>query len=735
VGYTQEPQGGGAVLLILDNVDRAELLSQRQLSLLPKLDEARDRIRILATSRKGKDELPAQDVCVLELGRLTPDEAKALMAKMRRGCAYPDAAYEAGINDLVGLLDGYTLAVEQVAAYLALNDDVNPGALAQHFRKEGLAETDALLIHDERVKGELMHPAALMRIVLAQTLKSLDSVPLARRALELAAFMPPDHVPWEWLRSLVQKEYPAYFEGSSAHLPNAWEKARKRLASSQLLVESSSGVAWLHRVIGDHLRKRLTEIAPDLSIKSAEAIDEFALTVVARHAHRTHKWDARFEGDQAALHAYAFNCKATHRRNVTSARISKAISDIEAASGRLSVAGELAEYALEAADALSREDPRNLELLQLRASAYRNLANCLLKRSTQGDLDLALSHLRQAEDIFSYLRDKSTNIQPLLELIFTREGIAALLIRRGGRGDIEGGIALYKQELEKLNYLTLVHSDHDELKLNWAILADQYVDALVLFGKDHDMNVAREIQHKRLHQAEQLKTAYPNDERHQRELAFAYHKLASIHDRMAYPNAAVDSLPLLERSLKLRKEMWDRDKTNAVILRDLSVGRDSLAGHYLRRNAQGDAEKAIALLTPSLEAFESLVAGNPLDGGAVRDLAEVCAYLSQANERLGGIDVAITHQRRAVELNFQMHQRENSVHYSEHFAISVIHLASLLLRLETEDARAEYALLMPIGHKIFSELNSMGALRAQWQPTLAEMDDFVARATSSDSAT
>ncbi len=76
-GYTREPRGGGAVLVILDNVDQAALLAQRDLVTLPELNEAQERIRFLATSRIGRDQLTADAVQVVPLDRLSPDEARA----------------------------------------------------------------------------------------------------------------------------------------------------------------------------------------------------------------------------------------------------------------------------------------------------------------------------------------------------------------------------------------------------------------------------------------------------------------------------------------------------------------------------------------------------------------------------------------------------------------------------------------------------------------------------------
>lgn len=78
---------------------------------------------------------------------------------------------------------------------------------------------------------------------------------------------------------------------------------------------------------------------------------------------------------------------------------------------------------------------------------------------------------------------------------------------------------------------------------------------------------------------------------------------------------------LHERHAKLAQTYFDANPDSAEARRDLSVSQTKLGDFYLRRGAAGDAERAEAMYTASLETRKALVDANPESAQARRDLS------------------------------------------------------------------------------------------------------------------
>ena len=108
----------GTVLLVLDNVDDMQLLHPQQTDSLTKLGP---NLHLLATTRLAD----TRHVRALTLGQMKHEEAVALLDKFR---PIKNELERMAAESIVRQLDGFALAVELVAAKLAITPDTTYGA-------------------------------------------------------------------------------------------------------------------------------------------------------------------------------------------------------------------------------------------------------------------------------------------------------------------------------------------------------------------------------------------------------------------------------------------------------------------------------------------------------------------------------------------------------------------------------------------------------------------------------
>ncbi|MDT5397196.1 MAG: hypothetical protein QOK33_427, partial [Mycobacterium sp.] len=261
---TDDPDAGAAsCLLLLDNVSEPTLLAESQLAVLP--DQSW--FHLVVTTRLGLDDVGAAgtraSVAMIEVGRLEDDDALVLIRDHQpaRDPArlHPDFSSEAeedAARQVVDLLDGYALAIEQAAVYLG-TPGKEPTQLLDVLRENGTALLDEFGSAPEGVQA-IRHKERLAAVIVDQTLQRLPA--RARDASSLASLLPPDTVPWEWLEVLTDppdKPVSPRLPGLSSG--DGWAATQRVLEGRRLLTPADDPrFARLHRVLGAHLRQRLT---------------------------------------------------------------------------------------------------------------------------------------------------------------------------------------------------------------------------------------------------------------------------------------------------------------------------------------------------------------------------------------------------------------------------------------------------------------------------------------------
>ena len=216
-----------AALVILDNVSEPGLLGATEISKLP----AADWLRIIATTRLDPSAIdPARKILgSVAVDSLDEDNALRLIADHRPEGHPLSAQDEADARAIVRELGGFTLAVEQVAVFLGLHhEDVSPGEYLAHLRSSGLPSTDALV--DAPAEIQIQHQTKLLRPILESMLQPLGAA--GRTLVTLAAFLPPERIPWPWLRALTLRRHP---ELEADTLPDPWTRLRRQVLGLRFL--------------------------------------------------------------------------------------------------------------------------------------------------------------------------------------------------------------------------------------------------------------------------------------------------------------------------------------------------------------------------------------------------------------------------------------------------------------------------------------------------------------------
>lgn len=217
----------GKSLVILDNVDRPELLAP---AVRDRMLPDRRHIHLLATTREDPDRLA--DVVCLSVEALECDDALRLFERHFEGHRPPltDEEFES-VAGIVARLGGHPLACEVVAVHLARHSEKSCSDYLRWLDDEFIAALDGAG-SDPRVQLQ-RNPTKLLGPLLKPTLENLS--PLERTALDFAAIMPPDHISLNWLRMLVGDEFPEVAAPVRPARKCSWRETVDHLTGLRLL--------------------------------------------------------------------------------------------------------------------------------------------------------------------------------------------------------------------------------------------------------------------------------------------------------------------------------------------------------------------------------------------------------------------------------------------------------------------------------------------------------------------
>ncbi len=387
-------RGRGRSLLVLDNLDRPELLTgAKRAGVLP----AGDAVHVVATTRlePGRLEDKERVQCLL-LDALPPEDALRLLQRYRPVfvgvpalAGLPNAEdrlkpeLQPGDNEwkaalaIVHRLGGHALAVEVVGVFLWQNPEVSYRDYLARLEAEGVGAVEGAA-EDERVELS-RHPEKFVGRLLEPTLATLT--PLELLALEFASRLPADSVPLPWLQTLLEGEMPEALQRRPGYA-DPWKQAERRLHGLRLLVQDPKEprLARVHRVVRDVVAARMgDEAATARRRKVTEQALERAKLLRDGWVQRGVRWEIE------PVHLYALELLAAV--DTSGANLANWIVSPMQALGNLAEARSLLRRAIAIEEKAYDADHPTL------ATSYSNLA---VVEQALGNLAEARSLLRRA---------------------------------------------------------------------------------------------------------------------------------------------------------------------------------------------------------------------------------------------------------------------------------------------------------------------------------------------------
>jgi TIR domain/NB-ARC domain len=229
----------GRALIVLDNVNRAELLDPIQLD---QIDG--ERIHLLATSRLSPSEIRNEKRASLELNVLPLADSVRLLEKHRK---FIDAGQRSAAEKIAIILDGFPLTVEVVAAYLRAEPTVDFVGVLHRLASEGFAGIEKIASGDQIALTR--HRDKLLSVTLASTFALLN--PVEKHTVVHAAYLPHDAIPLPWLKDIVEKSFTdASAEAATAGYVAPWDATIKRLDGLGLFsFAADARIRRMHRLV------------------------------------------------------------------------------------------------------------------------------------------------------------------------------------------------------------------------------------------------------------------------------------------------------------------------------------------------------------------------------------------------------------------------------------------------------------------------------------------------------
>ena len=601
---------GAHLLLILDNVNRLELISQNNLDKLP------DFFHVIITTRESANEFP--HIYTESVDKLSEDESVELLSNLREFGSDPQEA--AAARDIARLLDGFTLAVELTGAFLKKTPYVTYKEQYDYLNAD-LSDTVQNMVNQTQKLRR--HQAECISVVLKSTLSSLSDN--ARKALEFAALMPPDAVGFGWLPELIGLDENDV-EG---------RKILNELTSYRLLTPlgGQPNIARIHRLVAETIKQKIPENDQKKMLAKIREkcgtllkndktfwctsenswnitpVSEFYLALAEQWTiesseesiDRNLTWALITSGDilnslgkmnearvvfqqcykmcEERVHTFPDNIDSQRDLSVSYNQL----GDLEKAAGNVDAAREWYEKALEIHKQLAEQMPDNFDAQQNLSASYERL----------GDIENIAGNTTAVREWYEKLWENSKRLaEQMPDNIDAQRYLSASYERLGGLEKAAGNLPAtwewYKKALEIDQRLADLMSDNVDAQRSLFVSYNRLGDLEKAAG---NLATVREWFENALEIAQRLANLMPDNVQAQRDLSNSYNRLGDLEK--ATRNIAA-ARKRYENAMQISKRLADKMPNNVDAQRDLS-------GSY---KALGDLERVARNATVAREWYE-----------------------------------------------------------------------------------------------------------------------------------
>ena len=618
-----------ACLLLLDNVSEPALLAPDQLSMLPGGMSA-DWLRIIVTTRLDLRE-QKERLTILAVDALDEDSAVGLLRDHQPPRdtqqqivsdyshgepQFASEVEESAAREIVRTLGCFTLAVEQVALYLGLHPEVSPSAFLATLTRRGLLLADHIVQSDPEISAQMLTQSKQLTLILDATLSKLDAP--SNTALKFAALLPPDNVPWPWLRALTIAHHPELSENDEFGA-DRWHAIQRRLTGLRLLTPGDDPqITRIHRLVAAHL------VGNKINPVHRSTLSEFT-TTQAERIHQSYSAPEPWELETLtkALPVLLEDKKALPALGHAALHLT----------GKLLIYRSVAQAAT-FLDSMSGELERRAETNQADASWQFALG---LWHGQSGTVLLTLGDLKTAGvhfcERFAISERLVSNDPANTEW---QSGLAGSHLKLGdlavALGDLPTAFRYYADGFAISECLVASDPGNTEWRRDLSVSYSKLGNLAVTQG---DLPSAFQHFSECLKIAEALAASDPANSAWQRDLCLIHVKLGDLS--FAQGDLAGASGRFAE-SVAIRRRLVAMEPSNSAWQRDLSVSMNKLGNLAI---AQGDLPDAMRHFTDSLSIRENLVVNDPDNVRYQRDLSVSLEKLGDLAETMGDLPAAM----------------------------------------------------------------------------------------------
>ncbi|GAB4181449.1 MAG: TIR domain-containing protein [Wenzhouxiangellaceae bacterium] len=643
-------------LLLIDNVNENALLSEPQLRELPQAHW----LHVIATTRMGEASFgqSQNQMTFIAVDTLPDDDAIALITACQPQRRWPAATREddlAAVAGIVRYLDGFTLAIEQVGAYLGRYSDIRPADYWQRLRAEGLSSTDDLMT-DNNVAAQLAHREKQLRLVIEQTLSHLvNQHPLARPALRYAVLLPNQQIPWPWLRELLRNHHG--LESQRPGYPDPFRELHNALQELRLLTETDDErLARMHDLIREHLRRQYrsdndNEAVQQLIDHMAGAAGELADS----WQHHNHDWW------QLTVLQNGLLMMPADQDTQQYAYIASIVGGVERQIGRLRRAEHFLRTALGTYESIYQQNPDSVQAARDLSVSYNKLGEFHRSRGQSGDAELALRYFEQDLALAEKLHQQNPDsAQAARDLSVSYERLGDFHRSRGQSSNIEAALDYFQRALEIRRLIHQQNPDSAQAARDLSVSYNQLGDFHLSRGQSGHAEIALRYFAQDLALAEKLHQQNPESTLAARDLSVSYERLGDFHRSRGQSGDAKAALDYFQRALEIRRLIHQQNPDSAQAARDLTVSYNQLGDFHRSRGQSGDAKAALDYFQRALEIRRQIHQQNPDSAQAARDLSVSYDRLGdfhRSRGQSGDADAALDYFQRALEIRRLIHQQ------------------------------------------------------------------------------
>jgi tetratricopeptide (TPR) repeat protein len=425
----------------------------------------------------------------------------------------------------------------------------------------------------------MLHQHKQLAVILEATLGLLDAP--ARTALQFAALLPPDSVPWPWLKTLVTARHPELVQFAPDE-PDPWVATHRRLEGLRLLTPGDHReLARLHRLVAAHLQAGAAVPPANQSLLTEL---EQHLAARAWAIYRAPMLSELWELEVLLAVLPGFSARREVSRDLVNATVF--LSEKVVGYRSLREAMSLVRPAHESLQRLAAADPSNAGWQRDLSVSNIKMGNIL---RAEGDLARALRAYSESRAVSQRLAAADASSALCQHDLWVSHLMVGDVLRV--QGDLAGALRAYQQALVVMERLVAVDASSAEWQCGLGNSHDRIGNVLRVQG---DLAGALAAYREALTVNQRLTAADPANANWQRSLSVSHNKLGDV---LSAQGDSAGALLAYRESLAVSQRLVADDQSNARLQMDLSTFH-ARKGDVLR--AQGNLAEALAAYRESL---------------------------------------------------------------------------------------------------------------------------------------